>query len=86
MASLPSRIILLCVRWYLLYPLSYRDLEEIMIERGLPCRSHDNLPLGAALRTRTKEALLPSSQSDKRLDNLLYSTNNRSRQYRYPTL
>jgi hypothetical protein len=28
-------IILLCVRWYLRYPLSYRDLEEIMVERGL---------------------------------------------------
>src|SRR5260370_41009216 len=30
-----AEIILLCVRWYLLYPLSYRDLEEIMRERGL---------------------------------------------------
>src|SRR5450432_3111532 len=29
-------IILLCVRWYLRYALSYRDLEEIMLERGLP--------------------------------------------------
>lgn len=28
-------IILLCVRWYLRYPLSYRNLEEMMIERGL---------------------------------------------------
>ena len=28
-------IIVLCVRWYLRYPLSYRDLEEIMAERGL---------------------------------------------------
>ena len=27
--------ILLCVRWYLAYPLSYRDLEEMMAERGL---------------------------------------------------
>jgi len=27
--------ILLCVRWYLRYSLSYRDLEEIMLERGL---------------------------------------------------
>src|SRR5450432_4608805 len=30
-----SDIILLCVRWYLRYALSYRDLEEIMLERGL---------------------------------------------------
>ena len=28
-------IIMLCVRWYLRYSLSYRDLEEIMAERGL---------------------------------------------------
>jgi transposase-like protein len=27
--------ILLCVGWYLRYPLSYRDLEEMMLERGL---------------------------------------------------
>src|SRR5258708_33361931 len=27
--------ILLCVRWYLRYSLSYRDLEEMMRERGL---------------------------------------------------
>jgi transposase-like protein len=30
-----AEIILLCVRWYLRYGLSYRDLEEIMRERGL---------------------------------------------------
>jgi transposase-like protein len=30
-----SEIILLCVRWYLRYALSYRDLEEMMTERGL---------------------------------------------------
>src|SRR5450631_1598624 len=30
-----AEIILLCVRWYLRYALSYRDLEEIMLERGL---------------------------------------------------
>ncbi len=28
-------IILLCVRWYLRYRLSYRDLAEMMRERGL---------------------------------------------------
>lgn len=30
-----GEIILLCVRWYLKYSLSYRNLEEIMMERGL---------------------------------------------------
>ena len=28
-------IIVLCLRWYLRYPLSYRNLEEMMAERGL---------------------------------------------------
>ena len=30
-----SEIILFCVRWYLRYALSYRNLEEMMNERGL---------------------------------------------------
>ena len=30
-----AEIILLCVRWYLRYRLSYRDLKEMMHERGL---------------------------------------------------
>ncbi|GHO97586.1 hypothetical protein KSF_076340 [Reticulibacter mediterranei] len=28
-------LILLCIRWYLRYALSYRDLEEMIAERGL---------------------------------------------------
>ena len=28
-----KEMILLCVRWYLAYPLSYRNLEEMMAER-----------------------------------------------------
>ena len=30
-----DEIIILCVRWYLRYSLSYRDLEELMAERAL---------------------------------------------------
>jgi len=30
-----SDIIILCVRWKLKYPLSYRNLEDMMLERGL---------------------------------------------------
>ena len=30
-----DEIIVLCVRWYLRYPLRYRDLEEMMAERCL---------------------------------------------------
>ena len=28
-------VIVLCVRWYLRYSFSYRDLQEMMAERGL---------------------------------------------------
>ena len=35
-------IILLCVRWYVRYSLSYRDLEEMMRERGL-CVDHTTI-------------------------------------------
>ena len=32
----PKDLILLVVRWYLSYPLSYRNIEEMMLERGIP--------------------------------------------------
>ena len=31
----PSEVILLAVRWYLRYGLSYRDVEELLAERGI---------------------------------------------------
>jgi putative transposase len=31
----PVDVILVCIRWYAAYPLSYRQLEEIMQERGV---------------------------------------------------
>ncbi len=31
----PSEIIMLAVRWYLRYGLSYRDVEELLAERGI---------------------------------------------------
>jgi putative transposase len=31
----PLEIMLLCVRWYAAYPLSLRNLEEMMLERGV---------------------------------------------------
>ena len=43
-------IILLCVRWYLAYGLSLRDLEEMMQERN-PCRSFASM--GFALFSTT---------------------------------
>ena len=37
-----KNIILLCVHWYLAYPLSYRNLEEMMRERGVEV-DHSNI-------------------------------------------
>lgn len=31
----PLDVMLLCVRWYVAYPLGLRDLEEMMSERGI---------------------------------------------------
>ncbi len=31
----PIDVILVCIRWYVVYPLSYRHLEEMMEERGV---------------------------------------------------
>lgn len=38
----PLDIILLCIRWYAAYPLSYRLLEEMMEERGV-CVDHSSI-------------------------------------------
>ncbi len=35
-------LILLCVRWYLAYNLSLRDLEEMMAERSI-CFDHSTI-------------------------------------------
>jgi hypothetical protein len=31
----PPEVILVAVRWYLRYGLSYRDVEELLVERGI---------------------------------------------------
>ena len=47
----------LCVRWYITYRLSYRDLAAMMAERG-SCRvAHDDHALGPALRAGVRKAL-----------------------------
>jgi transposase-like protein len=56
-------IILLCIRWYLRYTLSYRDLEEMMLERGL---SVDHTTIYRWVH-RTGEALPAAPQNYHRL-------------------
>ena len=61
-----SGIILLTVRWYLRYGLSYRDLEELMLERGIKV-DHTTI-------YRWVQAYSP--ELDKRLRPSLKPTNN----------
>ena len=44
----PPDVILLAVRWYLRYGLSYRDLQELFAERGVEVDPCDAVPVGAA--------------------------------------
>ncbi|MEK4032314.1 IS6 family transposase [Methylocystis sp. IM3] len=66
-------IILLCVRWYLAYPLSYRNLKEMMLERGVEV-DHSNIyrwvqkftpQLEAAFRKGEKRAVGNSWRMDE---------------------
>ncbi|WP_454805762.1 IS6 family transposase [Klebsiella pneumoniae] len=47
-------IILWAVRWYCKYGISYRELQEMLAERGVECRSLHDLPLGSALCARKR--------------------------------
>lgn len=62
-----AEILLLCIRWYLRYALSYRDLEEIMQERGL-CVDHTTIYRwvqrdASELEKRCRPHLKPTSDS-----------------------
>jgi transposase-like protein len=51
-----GEVILWAVRWYCRYGISYRDLEEMLAERGIDV-DHDHLSLGAALCAGDGEAV-----------------------------
>jgi hypothetical protein len=59
-----AELILLCVRWYLRYSLSYRDLEAHPAGTRSARRSYDDLSVGPTLRARTGEALSALPQDD----------------------
>jgi len=46
----PPEVITLAVRWYLRFGLSYRDVEELLAERGIQVDSREHLPVGPAVR------------------------------------
>ena len=49
--SFERSLIMLNIRWYLTYKLSYRDLKEMAAELGLYCRSLHNLSLSYQAHT-----------------------------------
>jgi transposase-like protein len=53
----------LCVRWYLRYALSYRDLEEMMLERGLYVDHTTIYRWGEPLCSGDRQTLSASPQS-----------------------
>ena len=54
-------IIELCVRWYLTYRLSYRDLAEMMAERGITVSLVEPEEEGADVAARREAILKPVS-------------------------
>ena len=48
-AHFPHEIILMGVRWYVAYPLSYRHVEELMEERGVASRSRHHPAVGGEI-------------------------------------
>ena len=55
-------IILTCVRWYVAYPLSYRQVEELMQERGVSV-NHATINRWVLKYSPQLEASLPSPQA-----------------------
>ena len=53
-------MIVLCVRWYLRYCLTLRDLEELMAERGLSV-DHSTVGRWVLLYAGTKQAHSPGT-------------------------
>jgi hypothetical protein len=60
----PGEVIVLCVRLYLLYPLSYEHVTELVAElesRWTPL----HLALGAGVCSRAEQALPAASETDQ---------------------
>ena len=56
-------VIVTCVRWYLRFSLSLRDVKELMAERGLSVHSHVRLALDTSLWSRDLSASAGRSEA-----------------------
>ncbi len=61
----PREMIAVAVRWYLRYGLSYRDVEELLAERGITVDPRDDLPVGADLYSRVHRRCSPDPARDR---------------------
>lgn len=63
----PAEVILVCVRWYLRYPLAYRHVAEMFLERGVPvdpsCVWRWVQAYGPELNRRCRPHLKPTNKS-----------------------
>src|SRR3954470_5776407 len=60
----PGEVIILCVRWYLRYPLAYEQRRVVGgTRRGSGFQLH--LAVGASLCSRTEQTLPPPSEGDQ---------------------
>ena len=62
-----AEVILWAVRWYLMFPISYRDLALMLQDRGVSVGPHDHFPLDPSLCGRAGEADPAASAADQRL-------------------
>jgi hypothetical protein len=63
--QLEPEVILLAVGWYLRFVLSYRDMEELLAERGFLV-DHVTVEVGAALRPGNGTTFTLETQTDQR--------------------
>ena len=59
-------VILLAVGWYLRFSLSYREVEELLVERGLSVDHVTVWRWGAALRPRNSAPIANAAPTDQR--------------------
>jgi transposase, IS6 family len=62
----PGKVIVLCVCWYLLYPLSYEHVSELAAERGVEVDASCIWRWGAGICPRTEQALPTLSEADQK--------------------
>ena len=62
-----AAVILWAVRWYLMFPISYRDLELMLLDRGVAVDPQYHLSMDPGLCGRTREADPASLTVEQRL-------------------